>query len=146
MQSKYAFAMFGMSVKSVPGCLVAIAPSLIGVPVAATPGLSPHFEASTAAAAAPPVVAADVVLLLLLLPHALTATARPTASNATSAPDHLRSLIPLTASPPLGFDGCPNCLGARPVLHAEQTRGVVLQDQLPHLRVDIDEFEVAQQA
>jgi len=33
-----------MSVKSVPGCLVLIAPSGIGVPVAATPGLGPHDD------------------------------------------------------------------------------------------------------
>jgi hypothetical protein len=33
-----------MSLKSVPGCLVLIAPMLIGVPVAATPGLVPQAE------------------------------------------------------------------------------------------------------
>ena len=36
--------MFAMSVKPVPGCLVSIAPMLIGVPVAATPGLVPQAE------------------------------------------------------------------------------------------------------
>jgi hypothetical protein len=36
--------MFSMSLKSVPGCLVLIAPMLIGVPVAATPGLVPQAE------------------------------------------------------------------------------------------------------
>jgi hypothetical protein len=40
--------MFGMSVKLVPGWLVAIAPSAIGVPVAATPGLVPHCDVLTA--------------------------------------------------------------------------------------------------
>jgi hypothetical protein len=40
--------MFSMSLKSVPGCLVLIAPMLIGVPVAATPGWEPQAEASTA--------------------------------------------------------------------------------------------------
>jgi hypothetical protein len=49
-QAKYALAMFGMSVKLVPGWLVAIAPSAIGVPVAATPGLVPHCEVLTAPA------------------------------------------------------------------------------------------------
>src|SRR6266478_4912398 len=39
--------MFGPSEKSVPGCLVSIVPTLIGVPVAATPGFGPHFEMST---------------------------------------------------------------------------------------------------
>ena len=45
-QSKYAFAVFGMSVKSVPGCFVAIPPSLIGVPVAFWPLPRPHFDAA----------------------------------------------------------------------------------------------------
>jgi hypothetical protein len=39
--------MFSMSLKSVPGCLVLIAPMLIGVPVAATPGWEPQDEAET---------------------------------------------------------------------------------------------------
>jgi hypothetical protein len=39
--------MFSMSLKSVPGCLVLIAPMLIGVPVAATPGLVPQDEVET---------------------------------------------------------------------------------------------------
>src|SRR5271154_664662 len=43
-QAKYAPVMFSMSLKSVPGCLVLIAPMLIGLPVAATPGLVPQAE------------------------------------------------------------------------------------------------------
>ena len=42
--------MFSMSLKSVPGCLVLIAPMLIGVPVAATPGLVPQDDVETALA------------------------------------------------------------------------------------------------
>src|SRR5580692_9178865 len=42
--AKYAPVMFSMSLKSVPGCLVLIAPMLIGVPVAATPGLVPQED------------------------------------------------------------------------------------------------------
>ena len=38
-----------MSVNEVPGWLVAMAPSAIGVPVAATPGLVPHCDVLTAA-------------------------------------------------------------------------------------------------
>src|ERR1700729_528334 len=49
-QAKYGPAMFSMSLKSVPGCLVLIAPMLIGVPVAATPGLVPQDDVETAAA------------------------------------------------------------------------------------------------
>src|SRR5215468_8377597 len=58
-QSKYAAAMFGISVNDVPGWLVAIAPSGIGVPVAFTPGLVPHCDVLTAPAFA--VLPADVV-------------------------------------------------------------------------------------
>src|SRR3954453_23207170 len=50
--------MFAISVKSVPGCWVLIVPRLIGVPVAATPGLLPHDEVSLAPP--PPLVEADV--------------------------------------------------------------------------------------
>ena len=46
-QAKYALAMFGMSVNEVPGWLVTMAPSAIGVPVAATPGLVPHCDVLT---------------------------------------------------------------------------------------------------
>src|SRR3954468_3169460 len=45
-QSKYAFAVFGMSVKSVPGCFVAMAPSLMAVPLAFWPLPGPPFEAA----------------------------------------------------------------------------------------------------
>src|SRR3954467_3145736 len=51
-QSKNAFAVLGMSVMSVPGCLVAIAPSLIGSPVAFWPVPAPHLGAAAAAGAA----------------------------------------------------------------------------------------------
>ena len=44
--------MFAMSVNEVPGWSVLIVPRLIGVPVAATPGLVPHVEVSTAPALA----------------------------------------------------------------------------------------------
>src|SRR3954451_17852467 len=103
-QLKYACAICAPSVKSVPGCLVTIAPSLIGVPVALTPGLVPHFVTSPAAAAcveAPP--PDDVLLLLLLLlPHAETSSERPTARTINVKTDRLlrepKSL--LTAPPP----------------------------------------------
>jgi hypothetical protein len=44
--------MFSMSLKSVPGCLVLIAPMLIGVPVAATPGLVPQEDVEVVPAVA----------------------------------------------------------------------------------------------
>src|SRR5580658_3029538 len=65
-QAKYALAMFGMSVKLVPGWLVAMAPSAIGVPVAATPGLVPHCDVLTALV--PVLVLAVAVLAGALLP------------------------------------------------------------------------------
>jgi hypothetical protein len=43
--------MFSMSLKSVPGTLVLIAPSRIGVPVALTPGLVPQADVASAGAA-----------------------------------------------------------------------------------------------
>jgi hypothetical protein len=66
--------MFSMSVKSVPGSLVLIAPSGIGVPVAATPGFVPHDDVDDDAlalvvAALELEVLAAVLLLELLLPH-----------------------------------------------------------------------------
>jgi hypothetical protein len=42
--------MFPISVNDVPGWLVSIPPSAIGVPVAFTPGFVPHCEVLTAAA------------------------------------------------------------------------------------------------
>ena len=86
-QAKYAFAMFGMSVNDVPGWLVAMAPSAIGVPVAATPGLVPHCEVLTAdvlaellaldelAGALEAALELELLLLLLLQPAAAIATA-----------------------------------------------------------------------
>src|SRR5947209_20584814 len=82
-QVKYACAMFAMSVKSVPGCLVLVVPRLIGLPVAATPGLGPHdevlLEALLALVDAVELAAGlePLVELLLLLPQPAR-TARPT--------------------------------------------------------------------
>src|ERR1700722_17729614 len=81
--------MFGMSVKSVPGCLVLIEPRLIGVPVALTPGLGPHDEVLVDAGAALAVLlavaellaAAVVLALLLLLELLLPHPARNTTPN-----------------------------------------------------------------
>src|SRR6266700_5377466 len=75
--------MFGMSVNEVPGWLVAIAPSGIGVPVAATPGLVPQLDVLTVAALAEPdelvagvdPVPLEVLVLLLLQPAAASARA-----------------------------------------------------------------------
>src|SRR5438552_18913310 len=72
--------MFGMSVNEVPGWLVAMAPSGIGVPVAWTPGVVPHCDVLAVAVIAeadevPAGVVDDpapapVPLLLLLQPAA----------------------------------------------------------------------------
>src|SRR5665213_2253217 len=86
--------MFGMSVKSVPGCLVLIVPRLIGVPVAATPCLGPHDDVPAEALALLVVALALAVLLLLagallellllLLPHAASAISVSAASSASA--------------------------------------------------------------
>ena len=72
----------------VPGWLVAMAPSAIGVPVAATPGLVPHCDVLTAAVLGVPeavdvlagVLAEPAVLLLLLLLQPAAARAIAAAS------------------------------------------------------------------
>src|SRR3954468_16077980 len=84
---KYASVVRAISEKSVPGCLVASAPILIGAPEAFCPLPSPHFEVGPACAAG--VLFSLAVLpppLSSLLPQAATQTARP-ASKATSAAD-----------------------------------------------------------
>ncbi len=62
-QAKYAPVMFSMSLKSVPGCLVLIAPMLMGVPVAATPGLVPQAEVEVVPAAAEELDAEEAALV-----------------------------------------------------------------------------------
>src|SRR5690242_17265720 len=94
--------MFGMSVNEVPGWLVAMAPSGIGVPVALTPGLVPQLDVLTVPAPAVPVeLLAGVdpvpVVVLLLLLHPAAASARVAASRIV-----LRAEICLLISPPQG--------------------------------------------
>src|ERR1700734_205666 len=62
-QAKYAPVMFSMSLKSVPGCLVLIAPMLIGVPVAATPGLVPQADVEVVVPLADELDAEEAALL-----------------------------------------------------------------------------------
>ena len=85
-QLKYASAVRGISEKSVPGCLVARAPILIGSPVAFWPLPSPHLAAGPAAFAAGVLasLAASLPALSSPPPQAAIRTARP-ASKATSA-------------------------------------------------------------
>src|ERR1700733_5098722 len=85
--AKYALAMFAMSVNEVPGWLVTIPPSAIGVPVAATPGLVPHCEVLTAEALAVDVLAGALWLeaapvLLLELELELELLLQPAAASA----------------------------------------------------------------
>src|SRR3954452_17356413 len=111
-QTKYAFAVFGMSVKSVPGCFVAMPPSLMGAPLAFLPLPSPHF----AAAALPPPLAGVLCAELPAAddepeleldpppppPHAATvrATAATTAGRTERVRADLRSMR--MAPPPWG--------------------------------------------
>src|SRR5215469_13114261 len=81
--------MFAMSVKLACGESVTIEPRLIGVPLAATPGLVPHDDVATAVelaagAAALEVLAGGALLVLELLLH--PARTPPAARTATAAP------------------------------------------------------------
>ena len=113
--------MFGMSVNEVPGWLVAMAPSAIGVPVALTPGLLPHCEVSTVAVLAPVLEAPAAgvvppVLVLVLLPEMLLQPARAAPVRARAAASTpcscclvlfgwLLFLVARSCSPPRGGGG-----------------------------------------
>ena len=95
--------MFGMSVNEVPGWLVAMAPSGIGVPVAATPGLVPQLDVLTVAALAeldePPAGVVDepvavLLLLLLLQPAAAEGDGRGRAGSFFAGRDMSSHLSP----------------------------------------------------
>ena len=78
--------MFSMSLKSVPLCLVSIAPMLIGVPVAATPGFVPQADVVTALEVLDGDAAALVAEELLELELELEqAASRPSEMAATAA-------------------------------------------------------------
>src|ERR1700761_121626 len=82
--------MFSMSLKSVPLCLVSIAPMLIGVPVAATPGFVPHADVETVLAELDEDDAADddvlpAAAVLLELELELQAARTPSDSAAAAA-------------------------------------------------------------
>jgi hypothetical protein len=62
--------MFGPSLKSVPGCLVSIVPTLIGVPVAFTPGLGPQDEVPVDAVLEPELELPELLELVVLVPVA----------------------------------------------------------------------------
>jgi hypothetical protein len=90
--------MFGPSLKSVPGCLVSIVPMLIGEPVAAWPGLGPHFDVSTEVPLElepelddelEPPLAAELLELLLELPHPARIAA-PTIAAISAATSRVR--------------------------------------------------------
>jgi hypothetical protein len=101
--------MFGMSVNEVPVWLVAMAPSAIGVPVAATPGLVPHDDVFTAVAGALEGAGADAeVLVLVELELLELLLLHPAAARAAAARTIIvragGANIPLLISPPQGSD------------------------------------------
>src|SRR4051812_28004201 len=67
-QSKYAFAIVEMSVKSVPGCFVLIVPILIGSPEAFSPLPAPHLDSPPLLAVvdAPVLAVVDAVVLAVV--------------------------------------------------------------------------------
>jgi hypothetical protein len=90
--------MFSMSLKSVPFCFVLIAPMLIGVPVAATPGLVPQAEVLVVAALELLEADADELLaggeLLELDELELLQAARTPSESAASVASSIRERLP----------------------------------------------------
>src|SRR5215213_6974541 len=87
-----------MSVKSVPGCFVMIAPSLIGWPVAFFPLPRPHFDAGAVdfgAAADPP-----PPLSLSSSPHATRNAGSANATQSSAASDRAPLQVFLRTDPP----------------------------------------------
>src|SRR5215472_1115993 len=76
--------MSAMSVNDVPGWLVTIPPSGIGVPVAFTPGLVPHCDVSVTVLALLVVAEPLGDPLVLLLPHPAAAATAITAASAAA--------------------------------------------------------------
>src|SRR5215469_5412692 len=103
--------MSGMSVNEVPGWLVTMVPSGIGVPVAFTPGLVPHCDVFTAPLDEPP----DGLLLVLLLPQ--PAASRPIAAASATAARARGVCSPILTVPHL-LGKAP---GYAPVWRAERT-------------------------
>ena len=90
--------MFSMSLKSVPLCFVSIAPMLIGVPVAATPGLVPQAEVLVVVALELLDADADELLaddeLLELDELELLQAARTPSESAASVASSIRERLP----------------------------------------------------
>ncbi|MGH3255315.1 MAG: hypothetical protein ACRDOU_07875 [Streptosporangiaceae bacterium] len=97
-----------MSVNDVPGWLVTIPPSAIGVPVAAVPGLVPHDDVSTVGGAVEALGGGAEVLVLLELLELLLLLLHPPAARAAAARTIIvradGANIPLLISPPQGSD------------------------------------------
>ena len=93
--------MFAMSVKLACGESVTIEPRLIGVPVAATPGLVPHCDVLTVDVLAE-LVALDELAGALELELELELLLQPAAAIATAA----ASTIALLADSTFGTDIC----------------------------------------
>jgi hypothetical protein len=87
--------MFGMSVNDVPGWLVTMAPSAIGVPVAATPGLVPHCDVLTALVLAVALALLDAVLVDVLVVELEPLLLQPAAAIAMAAASTIVLRVPL---------------------------------------------------
>jgi hypothetical protein len=104
--------MLDMSVNDVPGWLVTIPPSAIGVPVAATPALVPHCDVLTAAVLAlaelvavlAGVVVLELELLLLLQPAAAIAMAAASTTVLRADSTAPRACICPLICPPRGSE------------------------------------------
>ena len=92
--------MFSMSLKSVPFCFVLIAPMLIGVPVAATPGLVPQADVLTVLplalldADAEELALDDVLVEVVLELELLLQAARTPSESAAIVASSIRERLP----------------------------------------------------
>src|SRR5437588_11629033 len=105
--------MFAMSVNEVPGWLVTIPPSGIGVPVAFTPGLLPHCEVCTVAPPEPAFPEEPEAPAVPPLPQPARAASPIAATSATAdrAPGACPRIV--IRPPPLlvTASACPVCAG-----------------------------------
>jgi hypothetical protein len=95
--------MLAMSVNDVPGWLVTIPPSGIGVPVAGVLGLVPHCEVLTAAALLDVLVPVPAGVLVPVPAVLLVPLLQPAAAMAMDAASRKVLRVPAFMYPPPGY-------------------------------------------
>src|SRR5690242_13979187 len=115
-QVKYALAMLAMSANDVPGWLVTIPPSGIGVPVAFTPGLLPHCDVLTVVPLGAGADAEPLVEVLLLHPAAIRIPITATRAAAARPPSRCSRISPPPGGEGMSLAPVARTAGARPVV------------------------------